>query len=131
MFHEVGIATTMRRLIYAALAWWGFADDKMRIERYVALQEPSDWGFFLKILWRHLHSAMVVEADVRLLAVVYFCAHDVLNPLFHPSIVRRPGLRARQHDFPPPATKDERNFIPRILTFRPIQIPINMFYISD
>ena len=59
-------------------------------------------------------SDMVREADDKLLASVCSNPFHVLRSLFPPVIKRRCGLRLRSHNFELP-TKDDKNFIPRVL----------------
>jgi len=57
---------------------------------------------------------LVHAAEDRLLAAVVASSHHVLHSLFSPTIVRRPGLRPRPHDFILPL-KNDSNFISRVL----------------
>ena len=62
-------------------------------------------------------SAMVVDAEDRLLATtspfIHSCSNHVLRPVFHRLIERCPVLRPRPHNFTLP-DKDNTNFVPRV-----------------
>src|SRR6218665_3857919 len=76
-------------------------------------QEQSEWVTYHPTP-SMLPSAMVSDAEDRLLAAVCSCSNHVLHPVFPPQIERRPGLRPRPHNFTLP-DKDDTNFIPRVL----------------
>jgi len=108
----VARATTLSRLLYASPAWWGFtsADDRQRIER---LQRKMQRMHFLPSDAEPL-VAVVDAADSRLLKTVIGADAHVLRRLFPPTAHRPYNLRPRSHPFILP-TKDERNYIPRVL----------------
>ena len=72
------------RLLYAAPAWWGFAQAKhrARAERFIS---KTVWMGYLPEGFPDT-SEMVDVADHRLLAAVIHSSDHVLRPLFPPVI---------------------------------------------
>jgi len=110
--HDVTSATTLAKFMYAAPAWWGFAQavDRARIDSFIC--RTCRIGY----LPRETPEAAVFVSDAEdgLLAAVASCSAHVLRPIFQPIIARRPGLRPRPHDFSLP-DKDDKNYISRVL----------------
>jgi hypothetical protein len=108
----VARCTTISRLLYASPAWWGLtsADDRLRLER---LQRKMQRMHFLPSDMEPL-TALVDAVETRLLRSVIVTQTHVLRMLFPPIVQLSYKLRPRSHPFMLP-TKDDRNYIPRIL----------------
>ena len=106
--HMVTKATTLSRLIYAAPAWYGYtlATNCARIE----------W-----LLLRLVRMDYLLKDCHNFLDLVYiyiwigsFDSYQVLQSIFPPVLLRRPGLHKRYHPFILPL-RDSKNFIPCVL----------------
>ena len=112
VLHVVAAATTVARVLYAALAWWGFtsADNRTRFERHLTRMKRMG---FLPMASPGVEERVGVAED-RLLSAVTWSHSHVLCRIFPPKVRRQYNLRPRPHDFVLP-TKNKRNFIPRVL----------------
>ena len=110
--HAVTEATTVARLLYAAPAWWGYtsAADRQRLERLLTRTQRMG---YLSAGATSIATRVGLAEDRLLQAVVWNESH-VLRGLFPPKNSRRPGLRARMHNFDLPC-KDDKNFVSRVL----------------
>jgi hypothetical protein len=111
--HVVAKMTTIAQLMYASPAWWGYAtaEDRGRIEQQIARMKRRG------LIGPDAPTAaeLADSADGRLFAAINANESHVLRGLFPPSRPHlRYELRPRPHGFLLP-TKDDRNFISRVL----------------
>ena len=93
--HLVARATTVASIMYATLAWWGFAGegDRLRLEQLIARMRrrgylPSDFPNI---------ASLAEEADHILFESIIQCQTHVLRHLFIDKLTSTRSLRVRAH----------------------------------
>src|SRR6218665_3289927 len=107
--HLVARATTVVSVLYAALAWWGFAGegDHHRMERLVTRLHQSG---YLPPDFPDL-ATLVENVDTKLFNSI---RHNILRHYLRDKPVPVRSLRAKAHNFVLPH-KDNRNFVSKAL----------------
>ena len=110
--HEVARAITVAFLMYASPSWWGFASSRDHDQMELLINKLKHSGFLS--MSSPSASTLANEADLRLFRAVTQDPNHVLCKFLPEAKWAIYNLRPRVHEFQLP-TKDNRNFIPRLL----------------
>jgi len=106
-------SVVLAKLMYASLAWWGFATaaDKKCIEAFV--QRGVRLGLYLAN--DHTPTELATDSDDNLFGSVLYNCHHVLKQLLPDKTDHQYNLRHRRHNLSLSVKHDDRNFVTRQL----------------